>query len=285
MKQTNKSFIPQSIITFLTLLLLLGLIISSPVVNAQDSNYEVKQDFEYYGMDLRSEHSHYPDKVKHIRGLDYIKISTDKDHIIINISDSLFIENYPPRITLIVQDSSFNSEMPVGGRTLSSGNELRMHPESLLQNKDYVRVVVWITNIGDNDAKRVLEIRRNPKAKDNLTVNSSDKEAIIKGLAYISVSTNNTDLILNISDSLFLNNSFPFLSVGVQNSKVSEMPILGEVLNEAGELRLSLPLIMQNLDSARVVIWINNTGLNDAKRVVSVFRNTSDQTFSISATP
>jgi hypothetical protein len=158
MQKRNKSSNSQPLIIFQTLSLLLGLIIVSPVVNAQKSNFEIKQDFEYYGIDMRSEYSYYPDKEQHIRGLDYIKINIDNDYIILNINDSLFVDNTSSYLSVIVEDS-VNSDMPIATVRLGAYQTYLSIPK-LIGDKNYVRVIIWINSINDNDAKRVLQIRR-----------------------------------------------------------------------------------------------------------------------------
>ena len=132
---------------------------SFSIVNAQNNDYDIKLDYEYYGMDLRSEHSYYPDKEDHIRGLDYIKISSDKDNIILNISDSLFVDNTPYFLSVFVDDGK-NSDILISSVRLMT-KETNLHIHKLIGDKDYVRVIICITKNGDNDAKRVLEIRKN----------------------------------------------------------------------------------------------------------------------------
>jgi hypothetical protein len=155
-ERSNSSF---TTISFLSILFLLGLVLSSPVVKAQDSMYEVKQDYEYYGVDLRSEHSYYPDKESHIRGLDNIKISQNGNSLIIIVSDSLFSEKSFPFLNVSVENGE-NSDMPIFGELLNESGEMKLDISTLMGDKEFARIVIWVENTGENDAKRVLEIRR-----------------------------------------------------------------------------------------------------------------------------
>jgi hypothetical protein len=107
-----------------------------------------------------------------------------------------------------------------------------------------------------------------------------DKDNFLNGEKNIQVSAKGNFLMLDISDSLFQEKSFPILNVGVDDGKTTDMPIMGELLNESGELKLSISLLMGDKDFARIVIWVENTGGNDAKRIISVQRNT-DGTFRV----
>ena len=290
MKKRNKSSITLSQITLLTILLFFGLVMSSSKVQAQDSDFEVKLDYEYYDMDLRAEHSYYPDKTKHIRGLDYVKISSDKDHIILNISDSLFANDSRPRLSVIVEDG-VDSDMPIASVQLGT-KQTHLNIHKLIGDKDYVRVVVWVDNLGDNDAKRVLEIRRNfgsTTIRVNEAADSSqndldylaNQKASILGLANIKVSLKENELLLSVNDTLFSNNGGSlFLSVIMATIEDSNMPITSEMINDP-EIKIDLDNLMIGLDSAQLVVWLYDSEGNGIKRVIIVLRNTDGKTFNI----